>query len=167
MSANNVNTLTIRPAQDAAEIELCAEMMSQSEPWLTLKRDAAFNFKLLQDSRKELYVAAVGQVIAGHLLIDMNGTFAGYVQVLAVHPDWRSRGVGAKLMAWAEERIFRDSPNVFLCVAEFNSRAQEFYARLGYEQIGRLKDYVIAGSAEMLMRKTIGPKGTFRPAKTV
>jgi ribosomal protein S18 acetylase RimI-like enzyme len=60
-------------------------------------------------------------------------------------------------MAFAEERIFQEVPNVFLCVSSFNQEAQRFYARLGYEQVGELKDYVVRGHSEFLMRKTIGP----------
>ena len=91
----------------------------------------------------------------------MEGPFAGYIQALVVAPEWRGRGIGEQLLKFAEERIFRDSPNVFLCVSGFNPRAQKFYARLGYERIGELKDYVIAGESEFLMRKSVGPKGEF------
>ena len=72
-------------------------------------------------------------------------------------PERRKQGIGSKLMAFAEERIFREAPNVFLCVSSFNKEAQRFYIRLGYEQIGELKDYVVKGHSELLMRKTTGP----------
>jgi ribosomal protein S18 acetylase RimI-like enzyme len=60
-------------------------------------------------------------------------------------------------MAYAEARIFRDTPNVFICVSSFNPRAQAFYRRLGYEVIGELRDYVVRGHSEWLLRKSIGP----------
>jgi len=31
------------------------------------------------------------------------------------------------------------------------------YERLGYEVVGELKDYIVPGHSEMLLRKTIGP----------
>jgi len=42
-------------------------------------------------------------------------------------------------------------------VSSFNPRARALYERLGYEMIGELKDYLIEGASELLMRKTIGP----------
>ena len=70
---------------------------------------------------------------------------------------------GTQLVEFAEQQIFRESPNVFLCVSAFNARARQFYARLGYESIGELKDYVVAGQSEILMRKTIGPRNGYQP----
>ena len=69
----------------------------------------------------------------------------------------QGRGLGSAVLRWAEERIFRESPNVFLCVSDFNTGALRLYRRLGYELIGALPDFLIAGSAELLLRKTAGP----------
>ena len=71
--------------------------------------------------------------------------------------DARGQGLGTRLVEFAEKRIFRDTPNVFLCVSSFNPRARALYERLGYERIGELKNYLIDGASELLMRKTIGP----------
>jgi ribosomal protein S18 acetylase RimI-like enzyme len=60
-------------------------------------------------------------------------------------------------MDFAEKRVFRDSPNIFLCVSSFNEGARRLYERLGYTPVGELEDYLVAGHAEILMRKTIGP----------
>lgn len=153
----------IRPLQDAEETRACAELMAQSEPWITLRRDFEQSLNFLSDRTREFYVAHVGEILAGLVAVNMRGAFIGYIQALVVAPAWRSKGVGAQLMQFAEERIFRESPNVFLCVSGFNPRAQQFYHRLGYERIGELKDYVIAGSSEFLMRKSIGPRVGFQP----
>ncbi len=155
--------ILIRPLHDAAEARLCAEIMANTEPWITLRRDSAHSLKLLSDPGLEVYVAQSGDALAGTIAVDMRGSFVGYIRVLVVAPDWRSRGVGAQLIRFAEDRIFRESPNVFLCVSSFNPRAQHFYQRLGYERIGEIKNYVIAGSSEFLMRKTIGPRTGFQP----
>jgi ribosomal protein S18 acetylase RimI-like enzyme len=131
--------------------------MANSEPWITLKCGFEFSLKLLNDPTREVYVAVSGDSIAGFVVLNLAGPLRGYVQTLGVMPDWRKRGIGAKLMAFAEDRILRDTPNVFLCVSSFNKEAQRFYVRLGYEQVGELKDYVVRGHSEFLMRKTTGP----------
>jgi ribosomal protein S18 acetylase RimI-like enzyme len=42
-------------------------------------------------------------------------------------------------------------------VSDFNREAQAFYAKMGYQKVGELADFIIAGHAEILLRKTIGP----------
>ena len=64
-------------------------------------------------------------------------------------------------MRFAEERIFTESPNVFLCVSSFNAEGERLYEREGYEMIGELKDYIVGGHSEILMRKTLGPMEGF------
>ena len=155
--------IAIQPLGEAAEARACAALMAESEPWITLQRDFEGALRLVMDRTKEVYVARAGRELARHVVVNMQGPFAGYIQALAVRPEWRNRRIGARLLGFAEERIFRESPNVFLCVSGFNTRAQTFYARLGYERIGELKDYVIAGESEILMRKSLGPKDSFQP----
>jgi len=52
--------------------------------------------------------------------------------------------------------------NIFTRVSSFNKRAQDLYRRLGYRAVGGLKDYIVAGRSEILLRKTIGPLSEFR-----
>jgi ribosomal protein S18 acetylase RimI-like enzyme len=111
----------------------------------------------LTDATREAHVATVDNQIVGVLILHLAGPLNGYLQTVAVHPDWRGRGFGARLMGFAEERILRQSPNVFLCVSAFNHRAQIFYERLGYQRVGELPDFLVRGRAEILMRKTRGP----------
>jgi ribosomal protein S18 acetylase RimI-like enzyme len=60
-------------------------------------------------------------------------------------------------MDFVERRIFTKYSNVFLCVSSFNSIAQKFYKKLGYQIVGVLKNYLVEGHDEILMRKTTGP----------
>jgi [ribosomal protein S18]-alanine N-acetyltransferase len=151
----------IQPVNGLDELRLCAALMAESEPWLTLKRDADHSVKLLQQPGCEVYLARVDGAPVGHVAVNVTGPLAGYVHAIVVAPDWRSRGIGAELLGFAERRIFRASPNVFLCVSEFNTRAQAFYQRLGYERVGELKNYVLPGKSEILLRKTIASKSEF------
>ena len=131
--------------------------MAGSEPWITLGRGYKASKALLSDATKERYVALVAGQRAGFLILNMSGAFAGYIQTVCVAPEFRDQRLGTRLVAFAEERIFRESPNVFLCVSSFNAAARRLYERLGYEPVGELKDYLVAGHSELLMRKTIGP----------
>jgi len=153
--------LTIRPIASAHEARLCAELMSTSDPWLTFRRGYDACLGRVTDPTREVYVAFEGDVFRGFLILCMTGAFTGYIQTVAVAHDARGLGVGSQLVAFAEERTFRETPNVFLCVSSFNERARALYERLGYEPIGRLKDYLMRGHDEILMRKTIGSMAEF------
>src|SRR5438445_12907175 len=96
----------------------------------------------------------------------MTGPFVGYLQTLCVHPDHQRRGLGTLLLRFAEERIFRESPNVFLCVSSFNTDEKRLYHRLGYDVVGELTDYFVGGHSEILLRKTIGTLAGFRSGCT-
>ena len=121
---------------------------------------------ILEDRSKERYVGREGNEVAGFLILNMAGAFVGYIQTVCVAAEKRGRGIGERLVKFAEERIFRDSPNVFLCVPSFNSGARRLYERLGYKVVGELSDYIVAGYGEILMRKTLGPVSGFQKRKT-
>jgi ribosomal protein S18 acetylase RimI-like enzyme len=151
---------SIAPLADPSEAEACARMMSETEPWLTLGRSYDASLRILGAPGKEIHVLRAGGILAGFLILDLRGALSGYIQTVCVAPEWRGRGLGSAMIGWAEERIFRQGPNVFLCVSSFNTSARRLYLRLGYEQVGELKDFLIAGSSEILMRKTRGPLST-------
>jgi [ribosomal protein S18]-alanine N-acetyltransferase len=152
----------IRKMQETREAGLCAELMASSEPWKTLGRDYESALKLVLDPSRDVYLALSGTEILGFVVIVMQGAFVGYIQTLVVMREWRNRGVGSALLDYAEALIFRQSPNVFICVSSFNEAARRLYERCGYRVVGTLDDYVISGHSEILMRKTIGPLSGFK-----
>jgi [ribosomal protein S18]-alanine N-acetyltransferase len=156
--------LLIRPLDGGAEVRFCAEFIVASEPWLTLGLTFDGAIERLSAINREIHVATINKQIVGVLILFLDGTFKGYIQLLAVHPNWRSRGIGTHLIAFAEERIFKISPNVFLLTSSFNLGAQRLYERLGFEHVGELKDFVVKGHSEFLMRKTRGPLRDFKPS---
>lgn len=156
--------LVIRPLEGRAEAEACARMMAASEPWITLGRGNEASLVLLERPDREVYVALADGAVAGFIIVAMQGAFTGYTQTVCVAAERRGGGIGTRLVRHAEERIFRESPNVFLCVSSFNPDARRLYERLGYTLVGELTDYIVAGHSELLFRKTIGPIGAFLPA---
>ena len=149
--------LHVEPPGDANDVQECARMMASSEPWITLQRTAEALVPVISDPVKDVHLVRDADGIAAFVILDLRGLTNGYVQTICVRADRRGSGLGAALLGWSELRIQEQSPNVFLCVSSFNSGAQKFYARLGYERIGVLRDYVVSGHDEILMRKTRGP----------
>jgi ribosomal protein S18 acetylase RimI-like enzyme len=155
----------IRPLGGEDEIERCARMMQGSEPWLTLGRGYEAGLSMLRDTSRERHVASVDEVIAGFFVVTLQGPLAGYLQTICVADAMRGKGVGRALMEAAEALVFARHPNFFLMVSDFNHAAQSFYAALGYEVIGTLRDYLVVGRAEILMRKTRGPIRGYTPRR--
>jgi ribosomal-protein-alanine N-acetyltransferase len=154
--------IIIRKLNGAKEAEQCARLMASSEPWVTLRRDRDLAFKFLTDPAREAYVGLVEEEIVGFMILIMHGAFVGFIQTVAVEPEWRNRGIGTTFMKFAEDRILADTPNVFMCVSSFNDGAMRLYKRLGYEVIGELRDLIVPGHSEILLRKTTGPASEFK-----
>jgi ribosomal-protein-alanine N-acetyltransferase len=157
----------IRRLQTSEEAEICAKMMSGSEPWITLRRDYESAMQMLTDPLREVYVATSGRELVGVIVVVMRGALIGYIQSICIAAGWRGKGIGGELMDFAEKRILRDSPNVFLMVSSFNCDARRLYERRGYETVGELKDYIMLGYSEVIMRKTIGPTVDFLKEQTI
>jgi ribosomal-protein-alanine N-acetyltransferase len=159
---SSLDEVSIHPLSTTEQADACARIMCTSEPWITLNRSYDAALALIKDADREVYVALHNEALIGFLILSMKGAFSGYIQTVAAREDWRGRGLGTRLIEFAEKRIFRVSPNAFLCVSSFNTRAKELYARLGYETIGEMKDFVVRGHSEWLLRKTISPVTEFR-----
>ncbi|MBX7124576.1 MAG: GNAT family N-acetyltransferase [Cyclobacteriaceae bacterium] len=149
--------LVIKPLESEGDADWCAATMAACEPWQVLGRDKLVCLALVNNPEKNVFVAWIGTKRAGVIILEMRGVLRGYLQAIAVHPDFQSQGLGKSMMKFVEERVFAETPNVFLCVSSFNIRAQKFYAGLGYEPVGTLKNFVIDGHDELILRKTRGP----------
>jgi len=159
-----MGALSIRLLETSAEAHACATLLAASEPWRTLRRDHQACLRSLEDPSRERYVAYQDGHLVGCLVLNLLGPFVGYLQIVAVAPECRGSGLGSALVAFAEARIFREHPNVFLCVSSFNHGARRLYERLGYTVVGELPDFIQAGYSEFLLRKTLGPCDTYQPA---
>jgi ribosomal-protein-alanine N-acetyltransferase len=156
-------SLEIRKLRGMEEAAECARLMSTSEPWITLRRDYDLCFKMLTDSRREVYTALLRQELVGFMILQMRGPFVGFIQTVGVKQEWRNKGIGSRLLKYAEDRILKVTPNVFMCVSSFNPKAQKLYSRMGYQVIGELKDFIVPGHSEILLRKFIAPLTEFKP----
>jgi [ribosomal protein S18]-alanine N-acetyltransferase len=150
----HLNIVRVNTEEEKTE---CAEIMACSEPWTTLGISMDQLMDTLNDPLHEVYTAYIKDEIVGTMVIHTKGAFSGYLKSIAVKQSWRGNKLGEKMMQFIEKEIFPTYKNLFLCVSSFNLNAQRFYTKLGYAQIGVLKDYLVEGHDEILMRKTIAP----------
>jgi ribosomal protein S18 acetylase RimI-like enzyme len=158
----------IRRLSGPEEARHCASIMASSDPWLKLGRGFDGCLSVIGDPEREVWLAAEGDAVRGFIVLNLHaGPVTGYIQSVCVAREARGKGLGTELVHFAEKRIFAQSPNVFLCVSSFNPKARALYERLGYETVGELRDYIVRGHSEILMRKSISPIRDFNPAKSL
>lgn len=80
---------------------------------------------------------------------------SAYLRLLGVRDDHTGRGIGAILLQQAEQTAARSSHDMFLLVSDFNTSAQRFYQREGYQKVGALPDYVVTGITEFIFWKRL------------
>ena len=149
-----VTDITIDLAGDA-DREWCARVMASSEPWLTLGRGLDACLARCRGPEFVLLTARRAGERCGFVLLHPTGVAGSpYIAALATSAAVRGQGIGATLLE-AAERWFLEARHIFLCVSSFNTRAQRFYERHGYTQVGEFPDYVIAGASEILMHKRL------------
>jgi ribosomal protein S18 acetylase RimI-like enzyme len=147
--------LVVREAEEADRI-WAAAVMSTSEPWITLGRTFDVCLKSCSSPIDTLYIGWMDDAPCGLVLVRERGLAgAPYLVSIAVAEAFRSRGVGRDLLAFVEGLYRGRYRHLFLCVSEFNPRAFAFYERLGYEQVGILRDFIVEGLNERLMMKAL------------
>ena len=150
--------LLIKLTTDPKVFASCALMMSGTDPWITLGMNYDQCLMAFAGSNKEIYIILVENELAGFVIIQTGGTFAGYIQTICIGDGYRGYGLGTKLLQFCEERILKISPNVFICVSSFNKGAKRLYDEFGFKLVGELDNFVKEGFSELLLRKTVGPR---------
>ena len=105
-------------------------------------------------ARHEYGIAAMdGDTFMGGLEYELIFDWC-FVALLAVHPEGRGKGIGAQLMRALEARM-RAEPCIGIWLDTRGFQAAPFYAKLGYEEFGRLPGRVPAKD-KIFMRKFLG-----------
>ena len=148
--------LTINITSNPAEFEICARMMVKTYPWITLEMNYDQCIRAFEGDFREVYILEFENKIAGFVILQMKGTFKGYIQTICIDEAHRGKGLGKILLQFCEEKILKVSPNIFICVSSFNKGAAKLYYEFGFKLIGELENFVKEGFTELLLRKTVG-----------
>ena len=78
--------------------------------------------------------------------------------LVAVHPGWQGRGIGASLMRHIEQILARRGERVLLVetsgLPDFE-RTRTFYRKLGYDEEARIREFYQAGEDKIIFRKLL------------
>jgi len=136
--------------------EICRIMLS-TDPFkrLNYTQDICVDVVLTGLEEKRIKVAEVDEKVVGFIIYRIFEGFplGGYIRAIAVKKEFRKLGIGSKLMEITEKDIFKYRKNVFLLVSSFNKNARKFYEKRGYEYVGEIKDAIIPGESEIILRK--------------
>ena len=144
---------------DVPDREAVVELLGESDPWKTLgytKEDWNHIFCPVPKGR-ESYVIEFDGRVAGVAIVRQKFLLGDYLELLGIALWARGKGLGRGLLAQIESLVFGRTKNMFACVSDFNEPARAFYRKQGYQEIGPMPNFLIPGSAELLLRKTAGP----------
>ena len=142
--------------------ELCARWQVTNDPWKTLGATYERCLEGFSDRNKFCFIIRFENKPIGFLILIKQGVLRGYIATVFIAPEYQGRGFGSQVIAFAEHELFKEFPNVFLCVSAFNKKAEKLYHRLGYSRVGVLKDFFVSGYDEIILRKSRGTISSFR-----
>jgi ribosomal protein S18 acetylase RimI-like enzyme len=106
--------------------------------------------------KNEIYVAEFEGNVRGYLWYEKSGVFGHfpYVRSLAIHKDYRGKGIGSKLLSHVEKQALKERGKIFLLVSDFNDKARKMYESRGYKALTKIENLFIDGVHENMMLKT-------------
>lgn len=91
---------------------------------------------------------ALPEMVRPLVILESKAPGSWYVNVLATFPEFRGQGIGARLLALAEQRgREQKAVSASMIVASENAGAMRLYARSGYKEIARARVVEFPGCA--------------------
>lgn len=139
--------------------EAVIQLLSDSDPWKTLGYGVADWDRIFCPipQGRDCYVTVVDGRVAGIAIVKQQFLLGDYLELFGMAGWVRQKGIGGQFLTHIEQIVFERTKNLFACVSDFNNQARAFYKKHGYQEIGPMPNFLIPGSAEMLLRKTAGP----------
>ena len=132
-----VTHLLIRPFQEGDEESLVSlwNMCKLTVPWNNPYKDIARKLKV----QAELFlVGFLENKIIASVMAGYDG-HRGWINYLAVHPDFQSRGYGKQLMDNVENRLRKlGCPKINLQIRDANNKVLSYYQKLGFVEEKRI-----------------------------
>jgi len=152
-----MESIEIRPGT-SADFSHLAQIISSSEAWTCYGIDYNLALKLFEQMQDTIFIAELNNQLAGFVTLrkDGVGNIGAYIRMLAVESAFRGQKIGAQLIDYVGQIAAQNIPNLFLICSLDNVRAQSFYERNGFEQVGIIKDLAVSNHDEIFYRKCLG-----------
>ncbi|UCH63799.1 MAG: ribosomal protein S18-alanine N-acetyltransferase [Fidelibacterota bacterium] len=148
--------MLIREAYNQDIDQLVAiEELCYDQPW---PREA-FEEEIERDDDAGVGIVAEDEGLVVGFLTGMAVVDEFHLHNIAVHPDFRGRGIGRGLLEAAESLCNqKDFRRILLEVREDNEAARHLYLDLGFEAVGTRKDYYGPNQDAYMFIKHLGSK---------
>ncbi len=131
--------LSLARRDEAADIaEMSRRFIEDGLPWSWDERRV---LRYIRDGESAAVVARDRRRIVGFAIMEFHDEHA-HLNLLAVAPGYRRRGIGMRLIEWLEASA--RTAGTFLLRLELradNDAARRFYLKLGYAEVGRRRGY--------------------------
>jgi ribosomal-protein-alanine N-acetyltransferase len=154
--------VTIDPMQlaDVERVLPLERRLFGVEAWTT----GMFRSEITQRATRWYVLATSGDEVVGYAGLCAYDHEA-FVQTIAVDPGRWGQGVGTRLLTeLLGEAARRGHDAVILEVRADNDRAQQLYARFGFESIGRRRGYYQPSNTDAIVMRVTGVRATYAEA---
>lgn len=151
-------SITLRPMTDA-DIPGIVDWMLTMPLWGRYgfqRETSAASFRQGIARGEVLIVADDGSEACGFAWCILDGMIGAYpyLKLISVHPQKHGQNIGGLLLDEIERiAAERGHEKLFLLVSDFNTAAQRFYRKHGYQQIGAIPGLVLPDVAELIYWK--------------
>jgi ribosomal-protein-alanine N-acetyltransferase len=130
--------------------------IAASDPWRRLGIEQTSIARILTAELSDHMQRAItrnGEPI-GAIVARSNWLLGPYLKQLSIEEDAHSADAGSFAIDWLVDLAQQNNQlNIWLCVSQFNDRAQRFYSSNGFEVSAVLDDLIVAGENETLTRR--------------
>ncbi|MEM9207784.1 MAG: GNAT family N-acetyltransferase [Pseudomonadota bacterium] len=149
-------TTTLRPAHRSEAGAIAQLSRLHVEHGLRWRWRPARVKRSIDDAETMVLVATVEGQLAGFAVMKF-GDLDAHLHLLAVDPFFRRNGIASDLVAWLEASCrTAGMRQVRLEVRLRNRPAHRFYARLGYDVVGRIPGYYDQTESALVFSKSLG-----------
>src|SRR5207247_6583198 len=108
--------------------EACDQKLADSEPWKRLGYTSADWARLFcaMPQGRDAFIIETNGAVAGLALLRSRFLMGDYLELLAIAPSARGKGLGGILLNYLEGLVFARAKNLFVCVSDFNQEARRF-----------------------------------------
>ena len=156
MSAANANYSIAAVADTSAPGSDLVRQWLREHNWAANPQFMELLHQPEHDARPLVLLASADSNVVGGLFAETQLSWLR-ISIMAVSPEWRSRGIGAALLADAERQaIVRGCKYVY--VDTMGYQAPRFYLAHGFDIVGRIPDWDSHGHDKLYLSKRLIPR---------
>jgi len=147
--------IMIMPAtwRDLKELHELEKLCFQLDAWPLLDVFGVLSFPQIIRQK-----AVKDNKMVGFIAVDLRRVQrTAWIATLAVHPEYRSLGIGSRLLEICENKIRDELPRIRLSVRQSNHQAIALYNKFGYHQVDMWKAYYRGGDNALVFEKILEP----------